>query len=124
VSAFEAYIELASEDTRPVLDSGVTTEVRLGVHSVRVSIDVILLDPQGYVGRHVLWDTSDLTVDDAQLQAAPIVAALESELGSGRVAGVEVWHLRSGAQVFVSSRDATRRLPEVERIVADYLANI
>lgn len=87
-----------------------------------VSLDVVLLDPNGYVGRYLLWDTPPLTQQDAEVLAAPVVLALRQELGADRVAGVEVWHLRSGTQIFVDTQAALGRVAEVERIVAAYTA--
>jgi hypothetical protein len=122
VNSFDTYIELASSDDRPVLVGGVASDVQVGINSIGVSVDIVILDPGGYCARHVLWDVPPLTLDDAQLQSAPIVAALQSELGEDRVVGVEVWHLRSGDTLFVASGDAVARLPEVEVIVDGYLS--
>jgi hypothetical protein len=94
----------------------------VGPHIVGVVVDVILLDPAGYVARHVLWDRPELTQENAELLAAPICSALLGELGEDRVVGVEVWHLRSGTQRFVDMNTAMARLPEVGAIVEDYLS--
>jgi len=121
VESFDAYVELANGDTRRALGSTVTAEAVLGEHSVGVSLDVVLLDDEGYVARHVLWDVPELTDGDARLQAAPIVLALQAELGDDRVAGVEVWHLRSRKRVFVSRDEALGELDRVRSIVERYL---
>jgi hypothetical protein len=98
----------------------VTTDVDVGEHTIGVSLDVILLDPNGYVGRYLLWDTPTLNQDDAELLAAPIVLALQRELGDDRVAGVEIWHLRSRRQTLVHAAAALARVGEVATIVDDY----
>jgi hypothetical protein len=119
-TCFQTYIDLASADDRPSLNTSINLDVSLGTDSVGVSVDVVLLDPNGYVGRYLLWDTPPLTQQDAEVLAAPVVLALQQELGADRVAGVEVWHLRSGSQIFVDMQAALGRVTEVERIVAAY----
>lgn len=121
--SFDNYVALASADDRPVLPGGVACDVQVGTHTIGVSVDVVLLDAAGYVARHVLWDVPELSQDDAELQAAPIVVGLEAELGPGRVVGVEVWHLRSGSTFFVAAGAAIARLAEVEQIVEAFLAD-
>jgi hypothetical protein len=123
VDAFDTYMTLATDDQRTVLPAGVASDVQVGNHTVGVNVDVVLLDPSGYVARHILWDVPPLTALDAELQAAPIVAALQAELGHDRVVGVEIWHLRSAERRFVQSDHAIARLPEVEEIVARFLAD-
>lgn len=119
---FNTYIRLASPDPRPVLGLPVVTDVSVGPNLVGVTIDVVMLDPRGYVGRHVLWDVEALTRPDAEILAGPIACAMQQELGSERVAGVEVWHLQSGTQHFVDRDTALRRLAEISAIVASYLS--
>jgi hypothetical protein len=82
-----------------------------------VYIDVLLLDPRGYVPRLVLWDTNDLRVDRAQMYAAPAWRVTEDELGDGRVPEVEVWHLRSSTKRIVSASDAQRVLPQAAVVI-------
>lgn len=117
---FQSYAELVTGDSRPTLGMPVTTDVDVGEHTIGVSLDVILLDPNGYVGRYLLWDTPTLNQDDAELLAAPIVLALQRELGDDRVAGVEIWHLRSRRQTLVHAAAALARVGEVATIVDDY----
>jgi hypothetical protein len=122
VSSFDTYIRLASEDNRAAFREGVAADVEVGRHSVGIAVDVILLDPGGYVARHVLWDVPELTQDNAELLSAPICSALQGELGEDRVVGAEVWHLRSATRWFVDANTAVARLPEVATIVQDYLS--
>lgn len=95
-------------------------DATIGRDTVAVTVDVVVLDPSGYVGRYVLWDKPDLTAADAELLAGPIVRALEQELGKERVVGVELWHLRSGGQMFVASSTAVARLGEADLIIDSY----
>jgi hypothetical protein len=119
-ACFQTYVELAARDGRPTLGSPVTTDIGVGGDAIGVSLDVVLLDRAGYVGRYLLWDRPDLTRDDAEMLAAPVVRALQQELGEDRVAGAEIWHLRSGDQMFVDVPTALARLAEIEAIVDDY----
>ncbi len=119
--SFDTYVEMSGDDSRPVLGYTIDRNVQVGTHEVGVKIDVILLDDLGYVGRYLLWDIPVPSADEAALLAAPIVVALEEELGEGRVAGVEVWHLRTETPFYVSSDDALSRLGEAAAIVARYV---
>jgi hypothetical protein len=85
-----------------------------------VALDVVLLDPAGYVGRYLLWDVPDLSQNEAEILAGPVVRALQQELGEDRAVGAEIWHLRSGRQIFVDTRTATGRLGEIDTIVDTY----
>lgn len=121
VECFDTYDSLASADVRPVLGSSVAADVDVGPNKVGVTVDVVLLDPGGYVGRHVLWDRQELTEYDAEILSAAIAQALTDELGVDRIVGVELWHLRSGGQVFVPAQVAFARLDTVTEIVAGYV---
>lgn len=118
---FDAYVEMSGSDGRPVLSHAINRNVHVGVHEVGVRLDVVLLDDEGYVGRYLLWDVPIPSIEEATLLAGPIVVAMEDELGAGRVAGVEVWHLRTRAQFFVPYNDAQGTLDELERVVARYI---
>lgn len=119
--SFDTYVELSGHDDRPVLSHSINRNVEVGNHEVGVKLDVVLLDDEGYVGRYLLWDIPLPTLDEAALLAAPIVVAMQAELGADRVAGVEIWHLRNRAEFFISAADALAQLREVERIVAQYV---
>jgi hypothetical protein len=120
---FETYIELAAGDHRPSLDSAVASDVVIGLHVVGVTVDVVLLDPVGYVARYVLWDVRVPTRDESEMLAAPIVAALGQELGADRIAAAEIWHLRTAAVRRIESAAALARLADTQRVVAAYLAD-
>ena len=116
-SCFQTYVDLAQLDPRPAFAIGLNRDVAFPPDEIGVHVDVVLLDPSGYVGRLALWDKTPLTSLVAARYAAPAWQALEEELGEGRIAGVEVWHLRSATQMFVSPEQAAFALPEVERIL-------
>jgi hypothetical protein len=114
---YARYRAMTANDQRAVFAYGLNRQLDLAPHDLSVHIDVVLLDPRGYVARVVLWDPTELTPDKAQLYAAPVWRVLEEELGAGRVAGVEVWHLRTGRQLFVDAAAAAQRLPAVTLLV-------
>jgi hypothetical protein len=82
-----------------------------------VYIDVVLLDPAGYVPRLVLWDTNELTRNLAVQYAASAWSVLEDELGEDRVAHVEVWSLRAPTQLVVTPAEARSAMTDVARTV-------
>ena len=96
---------------------GLNRELVLPPDDMGVYIDVIMLDQSGYVPRLVLWDTNELTPARARLYAAPAWAVMDQELGAGRVAGVEVWRLRSGDCELVQPHEAEAAMAEVEAVV-------
>jgi hypothetical protein len=115
-SCFRIYRALAEPDPRPAFATGVNRELILPPDDIGIYIDVVLLDPRGYVPRIVLWDSNDLSHSRAVLYAAPAWQALEQELGEDRVAGVEVWKLRSGDQELVTPNEAAAAMSEVEEV--------
>jgi hypothetical protein len=120
--SFQIYVDLAGTDSRPSMTIQVKRDVELGEHSVGVAPDVVLIDDDGYVGRLVLWDKEETSQDEAEFLAAPIVRALEDELGAGRTLGVEVWHLRSRQQFYVTAEEALERLREVQAVLHRYIS--
>ena len=83
-----------------------------------VYIDVVLLDPAGYVPRLVLWDANELTRTLATYYAAPAWKVLEHELGEGRVAHVEVWSLRAPTQMTVAPAQCQTALDDVAGVIS------
>jgi hypothetical protein len=118
---FETYVQMASVDTRPIVPAPLKRDVAFGPHAIGVAPDVVLIDPEGYVARLVLWDRPTTSHHEAELLAAPIVRALDDELGPGRTVGVEIWHVQSGQQYYVPAADALRRLPDVRSILDGYV---
>jgi hypothetical protein len=115
--SFDVYRQIADGDPRPAFASGLRRTLTMPPDELAVYIDVVVIDPRGYVPRIVLWDTADLTDARALLYAAPVWRALEDELGDGRVPEVEVWHLRSGMRRIVDATAAAAALVEVARVV-------
>ncbi|HTZ87655.1 MAG TPA: hypothetical protein VMB05_13395, partial [Solirubrobacteraceae bacterium] len=116
-ACYQTYIRLASTDTRPAFATGLNRDLPLPPDELGVYIDVVLLDPAGYVPRLVLWDSNELTPELAVCYAAPAWAVLEAELGTGRVPAIEVWSLRAPTQRFITPTQAHAALPDVTRIV-------
>ncbi|WP_131590572.1 hypothetical protein [Mycolicibacterium setense] len=122
LQSYDTYALLTRDDSRPAVAVGVKRELPFPPDTLKVRIDVILLDPRGYVPRIILWDTSTLTEDRALLYAAPILVAAEEELGQGRVADVELVHTRTGAQVEVAASDARAALPSMTTTIRRILS--
>jgi hypothetical protein len=114
---YATYVELTRSDTRAAFAVGLNRDLVLAPDELAVHIDVVLLDPEGYVPRLVLWDTSQLTQRLAVAYGAPAWRVMEDEMGDGRVARVEVWSLRAPTQLSVSPSDASAAMGEVERTV-------
>jgi hypothetical protein len=114
---YATYVELTRDDTRPAFAVGLNRDLPIPPDELAVHIDVVLLDPEGYVPRLVLWDTNALTQPLAATYAAPAWNVMEEELGGGRVAHVEVWSLRAPTQLTVSPAEARAAMNEVERVV-------
>lgn len=119
---FQAYQELAGQDPRPTLGLPIKIDVQFGANAVRITVDVVLIDAGGYVGRYPLWDVPPLTQDDAELLSCPIVLGMGQELGLDRIVGVEVWHLRDRETALVPAVGALARARDVEEILARYLS--
>lgn len=117
IAAFERYVTLAEHDPRPAFATALDRAVVFGAHEVAVHVDVVLLDEDGYVARIVAWDSSPIGAGEATLYATPVLLAVEEELGEGRVVGVEVWHLRSGSQFFITAEQCNAAIGAVERVV-------
>ena len=114
---FDVYRHIAGADTRLAFTCGLNRSLALPPDELAVYIDVVLIDPRGYVPRIVLWDTASLTQERAVLYAAPVWRVMEDELGVGRIPDVEVWHLRSGVRRVVDAATAVAALPNVARVV-------
>lgn len=95
MQSFDNYVHMATT-AGGVAISPIDYEVQLGPNSVNAKVDVALLEPYGYSGRMVLW-TGVNTPDRALTRMVAFVGtvALQLELGSNRVIGLEVWHPRT-----------------------------
>lgn len=116
-TCYGTYVQLTQGDTRPAFATGLNRDLVLPPDELGVHIDVVLLDPDGYVPRLVVWDSNELTRALAVRYAAPAWRVMEDELGDGRVARVEVWSLRAPTQIAVSPDEARAALDDVARVV-------
>jgi hypothetical protein len=114
---YDTYVDLTRHDARPAFATAVERDLDLPPDSLAVRVDVVLLDPAGYVPRLVLWDKSDLTRALAVQYAAPVWRLAEDELGDGRVACVEVWSLRVPTLFTVTPVEARAAMSDVARVV-------
>lgn len=114
---YDTYARLTEHDTRPAITTRLERDIPLGPDALAVYVDVVLLDPAGYVPRLVLWDDNALTADRALAFGAPAWRAVEDELGAGRVAQVEIWSLREPTQRIITPAQARAAMPDVARIV-------
>jgi hypothetical protein len=117
VACYATYVSLTEQDRRPAFAAGLNRDLVLTPDELAVHIDVLLLDPDGYVPRIVLWDANQLTRPLAVLYAAPAWRVMEQELGAGRTARVEVWSLRKPTQIAITPAEASAAMPEVARII-------
>jgi hypothetical protein len=115
--SFDVYRQIADADARPPFAWGLRRSLELPPDELAVYIDVVLIDPRGYVPRIVLWDTADLSDERAALYAAPVWRVMEDELGHGRVPEVEVLHLRTGTHRVVDANEAAAAMPVVAQVV-------
>lgn len=116
-ACYATYVALTAGDPRPAFATGLNRDLVLPPDELAVYIDVVLLDPAGYVPRLVLWDTSELTRNLAVHYAAPAWSVLEHELGEDRVAHLEVWSLRAPTQLIVTPAEARAAMTDVARTV-------
>jgi hypothetical protein len=117
VACFRRYQSMDEADGRQAFAWSLNLGLVLPPDDLAVHVDAVLFDPGGYVGRLALWDTPPLTKALASVYAAPAFRSLEEELGAGRITGVQVWHLRSGAAEFIEAAAAAGAVPLAERIV-------
>jgi hypothetical protein len=114
---YDTYADLTRHDTRPAFTTAVERDLDLPPDALAVRVDVVLLDPAGYVPRLVFFDKNDLSRARAIEYAAPAWRVMEDELGDGRVARVEIWSLRQPIQLTVTPAEARGAMGQVARVV-------
>lgn len=110
---FRTYVRLSEADGRGAFDFNIAGDLEIGEDVLAVSVDLALLDPNGYAGRVVLWDQLPCDRDAALVIAGPSFQLLESELGSGRTDNVEVWHMQAPARFAFSGAEAEAALTRI-----------
>jgi len=118
---FENYARMSAPDVRSVFTVGFKGVLDIGNDQLSLYVDVLLLNATGYVGRVVLWDDFSYTRSHASLLATPVAAALGNELGEERIAGVEIWHLRTGTQHWIAADEALARRAEMNNLIASFV---
>lgn len=115
---FDVYVKLDSLDGRPVFDIGRRWILDIGPDELVVTVDVLLLDPGGYVGRLVFWgNLPPLSASQLELVATPAILAMRQALGSDRVVGVEIWEVRTEKVTVISSEQADANRHRVNELV-------
>jgi hypothetical protein len=124
-TGFDHYISMDMADGRPWSNVDVRAEVTLGENAVAVEIDVVVEDASGYSGRLLLWDQARMTLDRAELYAAPCFLGMDERLGTGIPSDeIEVWHLLSKEQLVISRRYALERLGDVRNYLKIAATNV
>ena len=117
----ETYMQLAALDPRPAFVPRGRVDTELGPDTIASDVDVILLDPQGYAGRLLLFGpVPELTMTQVELLAFAPTAALVEEFDLDNVVGIDVWELRRQRITSVAATRALSRRAEV-RLVIDRL---
>jgi hypothetical protein len=92
-------------------------EVTIGTHTVGAYVDVVMFHRSGYVGRLLNWDLEGVTLDDAELMAAPASLLIEQELGRTTCVKIAVWDLEHRRQFEVNGAYALAQVGRVRRLM-------
>jgi hypothetical protein len=114
---FDTYVHFADADGRKAFDYDVEGDQVVGQDILHVTVDVALLDPNGYAGRIVLWDKLDCTQEGAATIAAPAMAILVGDLDYDRVDNIEVWHTGYQRRYVFSRDEALAGVPTMQRLI-------
>jgi hypothetical protein len=116
--ALETYIRTAAEDSRPAFVPRVRVDADLGGDTFGADVDVVLLDPGGYVGRLLLLGPlPELTTAQLEVIAFGPTAGLIEEFDDASVVGVDVWETRRDRVTHVPAAAAIARRADVRRIL-------
>jgi hypothetical protein len=107
---FRNYVRLSEADGRDAFDFDIAGDLEIGDDTLSVSVDLALLDPNGYTGRIMLWDQLPCDREGALTIAGPAFQLLVDELGTGRTDNVEVWHMPTSARFAFSGSEAATAL--------------
>jgi len=111
------YITLSEADGRAAFDFDVAGELEIGADVLKVSVDLALLDPNGYCGRIMLWDQLACDREAAATIAGPAFRVLADELGPDRTDNIEVWHMPTRARYPFTSAEAAASFTRVARLL-------
>ena len=117
--ALDIYIRLAGADPRDAFVPHGRVDAPVGTDSVAADVDVVLLDPNGYVGRLLLFGPTPapLTAPQLEVLAYGPVVALTEEFDADRVLGVDVWEVRRERIVHVPTVRALGQLDTVRALI-------
>jgi hypothetical protein len=120
---FDVYVKLDGLDGRPVFDTGVRRVLNFGADELVVTLDVLLLDPDGYVGRIVLWgEVPPMSHAQLELFATPAILAMRQSLGRDRVVAIEIWEIRTETVTRIGNERADAREMEVRGMLQRFSA--
>ena len=116
--ALETYFRIAAADPRPAFVPRVRVDTELGGDTFGADVDVILLDPGGYVGRLLLFGPlPELTMAQLEVLAYGPTTGLIEEFDDATVVGVDVWETRRNLVTHVPAAVAIARRADVRRIL-------
>lgn len=117
-AALDTYIRLASPDPRPAFVPRSRSDVSVADDQLAADVDVVLLDPQGYAGRVLLFGPEqELTTHQLEVVAFGPVASLVAEFSADSVVGVDVWEIRRERISTVTSTNALARRDDVVELI-------
>jgi hypothetical protein len=114
---FGNYVRLSEADGRGAFDFDIAGDLAIGDDTLSVSVDLALLDPNGYAGRIMLWDQLPCDREAALTIAGPAFQLLVNELGTGRTDNVEVWHMPAPARFAFNASEAAAALTRMPMLI-------
>jgi hypothetical protein len=116
LSGFEAYVTADITDGRSVAALGQSAVLAWPAGPLKVRLDVVLGDGDGFAGRAILWDGPDLTEAQAPLIAAPYASALAQLFPGVSLTSMGVWQARRQTWTEVPFNVALRQVRSAQRL--------
>ncbi len=116
LSGFDAYVIADTADGRPVAELARSTVLAWPAGPLKVRLDVILADGDGFAARALLWDGPDLTEAQAPLIAAPYVTALAQLHPEASLTTIGIWQARRQTYIEVPIKSALRQVKAAQKL--------